>query len=158
MNPKFQFYPSNGSYWGTPTWLYAQFHGEVPNPHRKYHVSADHSSAEIIAKKCLAYLRENDVMHKVVRNRECLERQSNGEHAGKFITIYMPENVEVMNPIITGLAAILSDLEQNHGAKPSPNVPRSRHYSHQFIERPLDLPAMFIYGGHIDTGPEDNSK
>ncbi|MCG8315028.1 MAG: hypothetical protein MI976_17610 [Pseudomonadales bacterium] len=143
-----QYYPNDGTYWTTAKTIYAQVIAEPPIPCRKYHVSADIESAEIIAPVVLKYLRKNSVFHKVVKNRELLIRQSQGKQAGKFITLYMPSTEEQRNSIIVSLGNILSKLEKERNVKPSPNVPRSRNYQQVFIEQPLD-PSMFIYGGFI---------
>ncbi|MGD8276973.1 MAG: hypothetical protein PVH00_03055 [Gemmatimonadota bacterium] len=142
------YYPADGSYYAPYDGMYAQCLIEVPNPCRKYHISSDMASAGRIAGAVLPHLVEMEVAHKVVRSRSALARQMQGRQAGKFITLYMTVTDDLRNPVIRSLAERLGAEKRAHGIRPSPTVPKSRRYSHVFIELPLD-DNMFIYGGFI---------
>jgi hypothetical protein len=148
MSGDTQYFPTDGPYWPTPYTIYAQYAGSCPNPCRKYHVSSDVPSAELVAKTVLPYLAARRIMHKVVQRRSLLVQQMAGDQAGKFITIYMKSNVEHVNRVIQELGEALGMLRTARGIQPSPRIPRARSYSHVFIEQPLDR-EMFIYGGFI---------
>ena len=149
MASDLSYYPRSGLYWETPNTIYAQYRGgDCPNPCRKYHVSSALDGAEHVSALVLPYLAERKLFHKVVRSRSCLTRQSAGDQAGKFITIYMPAYVAHKNRVISALGAMLATLQGSGRARPSPTVPKSRAYSHVFIEQPL-AEAMFTYGGFV---------
>jgi hypothetical protein len=148
MNENTQYYPNNGRYVAPAGTIYAQYVCPVPNPCRKYHVSASLPSAEAVANLVLPYLSSRKILHKVVKNRSLLTAQGQGDQAGKFITIYMNGNVPQRNATIAELGTALADLKRREQVQPSPRVPRSRGYSHLFIEQPLDE-EMFIYGGFV---------
>ncbi|WP_339723376.1 hypothetical protein [uncultured Paraglaciecola sp.] len=148
MAEEIKFYPNDGTYWCPTNSFYAQYLGNAPNPCRKYHISSDIPSAETIASVVLPYLSQRRIVHKVVSTMSFLNRQSAGKQAGKFITIYMNEFVSQVNQDIVNLGAVLSQLSEQQGIRPSPRVPRTRGFSHVFIEQPLDE-GMFIYGGFI---------
>lgn len=143
-----QYYPNDGQYFSNPYTIYAEYCGACPNPCRKYHVSADIAGAETIAGIVLPYLAARKIFHKVVQRESFLTKQTAGDQAGKFITIYMPHHVEQHNQIIRELGDLLARLRSQSGIEPCPQVPRSRHYHHVFIEQPLDE-GMFIYGGFV---------
>jgi hypothetical protein len=136
-----------GQYEPDPVKIYAQYrYAEVPNPCRKYHVSADVDGAEHVVLLALPYLAGLRVAHKVVKSRSLLVRQSAGDQAGKFITIYMSAKVAQKNQLIMDLGAQLGELARLDLARPCPTIPRSRRYQHVFAEEWLD-DSMFIYGG-----------
>jgi hypothetical protein len=140
------YYPVGDNYWVVPSTIYAQFACEVPNPCRKYHVSADLPSAAAVADLVLPFLAARTILHKVVRNQRLLARQTEGDQRGKFITIYMNHRIAQKNDDIIELGRQLLSLQKRANAQPCPWVPRSRRYSGLFIEQPLDE-AGFIYGG-----------
>ncbi len=145
--PDILYFPLAGRYLPNPQSIYAQFEGTPPNPCRKYHVSSDLNGAERVAGLVLPFLANRGIMHKVVKTRRELERQTNGAQAGKFITIYMSNTVDQLNPVIVQLGSQLAELSRRGLARPCPTVPKSRRFQHIFIEQPLDR-AMFIYGGY----------
>jgi hypothetical protein len=151
-----RFFPTSGSYIAVPGTIYAQYLGVCPNPCRKYHVSSAIESAEAVANITLPFLASHRIFHKIVQSRSMLVKQTYkdketfGDQAGKFITIYMDPNVEQRNSVIRGLADLLSALAKEQSVEPCPRIPRSRSYSHVFAEQPLDE-NFFIYGGfHCD--------
>jgi hypothetical protein len=153
MSSDDRYHPADGSYYAPYDGMYAQCLIDVPNPCRKYHISSDIPSASRIAGAVLPYLVETRVAHKIVKSRSALARQMMGKQAGKFITLYMTVTDEIRNPVIRGIAERLDALKKAHGISPSPTVPKSRSYSHVFIELPLD-DNMFIYGGFV-TDPSE---
>ena len=150
MPSDIQYYPNNGQYIPILSTIYAQYYdyGQCPNPCRKYHISSALDGAEEVAGLVLPYLASRKIFHKVVKARSLLSKQTSGSQAGKFITIYMNANVEHRNAVIRELGTRLADLSRERGVKPCPTVPKSRGYSHVFIEQPLD-DGMFIYGGFV---------
>lgn len=148
MATDLQYYPSNGQYIPIPGTIYAQFYGQCPNPCRKYHVSSALDSAEEVAGLVLPYLASRGIFHKVVKSQSLLSKQTSGSQAGKFITIYMNPNVEQHNGVIKELGSRLAAMGRDRNVIPCPTVPKSRSYSHVFIEQPLDE-GMFIYGGFV---------
>ncbi len=144
-----RYYPTDGAYLVAPGSIYAQWEASyLPNPCRKYHISADIPSAKMVADAVLPFAVEQEVFHKVVMTESLLRRQMEGDQAGKFITLYMHSQVEPRNPTIQEIARILGELKAEHGIRPSPNVPKSRRYEHLFMELGLDQ-NMFIYGGFV---------
>ncbi len=148
-----QYFPSDGRYWAVPDTIYAQFIGECPNPCRKYHVSSAIEGAETVASIVLPFLAARKILHKVVKSRSLLVQQTAGNQAGKFITIYMHANVAQQNSVTTELGTRLNAARRNGGIEPCSRLPRSRAYSHVFIEQPLD-DGLFIYGGFV-TDPSE---
>jgi len=148
-----QYFPSDGRYWAVPDTIYAQFIGECPNPCRKYHVSSAIEGAETVASIVLPFLAARKILHKVVKSRSLLVQQTAGNQAGKFITIYMNANVAQQNSVITELGARLNASRRDGRIEPCSRLPRSRAYSHVFIEQPLD-DGLFIYGGSV-TDPSE---
>jgi hypothetical protein len=148
MPEDIRYFPSNGQYWSVPGTIYAQYVGECPNPCRKYHISSALSGAETVASIVLPFLASREIFHKVVQSKSFLAKQTDGNQVGKFITIYMNANVSHRNAVIEELASRLSAARLNGNIQPCPRLPRSRAYSHVFIEQPLDE-GMFIYGGFI---------
>lgn len=148
------YYPPDGPYVPIPGTIYAQYVDDAPNPCRKYHVSSHVDGAEIVASITLAHLAAHRVMHKVVRTRSLLVRQTYkdedtfGDQAGKFITVYMPGHVPQRNELIERLGQLLAAAAARHPIQPCPRIPRSRAYQHVFAEQPLDA-AFFIYGGFL---------
>ena len=141
-----QFYPNNGTYLATGRTIYAQYISDIPDLCRKYHLSSDMESSEIIASIILPQLQKQNILHKIVKNKELLKKQFLGDQAGKFITIYLDSSLDQVNTTIIGLEKLLVDASKKYKISPSPKVPRSRGHSHIFIEKPLDK-LMFIYGG-----------
>src|SRR5262249_28924488 len=147
-----QYFPSDGQYWAVPATIYAQCVGECPNPCRKYHVSSAIEGAETVASIVLPFLAARKVFQ-VVKSRSLLAKQTDGNQVGKFITIYMNANVAHRNSVITELGSRLNAARLEGRIEPSGRVPRSRAYSHVFIEQPLDE-GLFIYGGFV-TDPSE---
>ncbi len=149
-----RYFPANGAYVAVPGTIYAQYLGDCPNPCRKYHVSTAVDGAESVAGLVLPYLAARRIFHKVVQSRSLLVRQTYkdektyGDQAGKFISIYMPANVEQRNDTIRELGQRLSALAKQQPVTPCPRIPRSRSYGHVFAEQPLDE-DFFIYGGFL---------
>lgn len=155
MTSAVKYFPNDGSYFANPFSIYAETleMGECPNPCRKYHISTDVGSAKMIADAVLPMLKVHRVYNKVVKNEELLRSQSEGNQAGKFITLYMKSSVPQRNNVIAEIAEKLDSLKRNQGARPNPSVPRSRKFHHIFIEQPLDE-NMFIYGGFVVDSSE----
>jgi hypothetical protein len=135
--------------------IYAQYVGaDAANPCRKYHISSAIGGAELVAGCVLPYLAQQRIPHKVVQSRRLLVQQTFkgevtfGDQAGKFITVYMPANVEQRNNIIRHIGGELSKLAKTRAIEPCPRIPRSRVYRGVFAEQPLDE-DFFIYGGFI---------
>lgn len=118
----------------------------TPNPCRKVHISSALKSAKTIADAVLPLLRDMKLSHKVVWDAAELRSQSDGDQAGKFITLYMSCDVTRSNRQLREINELLNALVASHRIQPSPRVPRSRTYQHVFMERPLDS-NMFLYGG-----------
>jgi hypothetical protein len=141
-----KYYPGDGTYVPFPgvfaTWIGAS--GDVPNPCLKYHVSSDLSCAGQVAAVVLPILRELLLHHKIVQSSSRLARLQAGTQAGKFITVYCPPHI----PKDALVERISHALTAVRGLKPSPTIPKSRHYHHVFAEQPLDR-AMFVYGGFL---------
>jgi hypothetical protein len=142
------YFPTNGQYWPIENSIYAQYYGQCPNPCRKYHISSALEGAEHAAAIVLPYLVQREIFHKIVKSQSMLSRQMAGKQAGKFITVYMPAHVEHRNAVVAEIGALLSAARERGQISPSPTMPRSRPYSHVFIETPLDE-GCFIYGGSI---------
>lgn len=140
-----RFFPQDGSYVPFPgifaTWVGTL--GDTPNPCRKYHISADPESASGVAEAVLPELRAMRLHHKVVATLTKLLRMQEGKQAGKFITVYAPIQIDQADFV----ARLSGALARSPGLRPSPTIPKSRQYAHQFIELPLD-DALFIYGGY----------
>lgn len=118
-----------------------------PDPCRKYHISSELSCAAQVAKTVLPLLREMKLFHKVVSSKEKLQRMQAGGQAGKFITVYAPEDINDSDFILR----ISNALARLPGARPSSSTPGLRGFpkSH-FRELPRD-PGMFIYGGYVKS-------
>lgn len=142
------YYPSNGLYISIPETIYAQYYTQCPNPCRKYHVSSDITGASDVSRIVLPYLAKLDIFHKIVKTQGQLAKQTAGSQAGKFITIYMSSNVAHKNSVVMTLGRNLAEASKTTKIHPCPTIPRSRRYSHVFIEQPIDE-EMFIYGGFI---------
>jgi hypothetical protein len=143
-----RYFPMDGQYIAIPGTIYAQFDAQCPNPCRKYHVSSEIEGAERVAGLVLPFLASKRIFHKIVQSRRLLSKQEAGNQAGKFITIYLPDYEAHLNTTIKELGTRLLALSQEQNIKPCPRVPKSRGYSHVFIEQPLDK-GLFIYGGFI---------
>jgi hypothetical protein len=148
MLGEIHYFPSDGHYWQVPETIYAQYKTECPNPCRKYHVSSALDGAEVVASIVLPFLASRNILHKVVKSRSLLAKQTDGQQAGKFVTIYMNANVSQHNGVISTLGSRLNASRLQGTIQPCPWVPRSRRYKGLFIEQPLDE-GLFIYGGYI---------
>lgn len=119
---------------------------DTPNPCRKYHISSDNSSAELIAQTCLPILREHGLAHKVVETLDLLIKQSRSDQVGKFITIYAPLTKDKHHPVFTALSEALRPLKAQGLIMAAPKIPRHRPSHHVFYEAPID-DTLFIFGG-----------
>ena len=127
--------------------MYREWFGaDLPNPCRKYHVSVDESGAARAAAVALEILREMRLHHKVVTSLSELRRQNAGSQAGKFITIYAPEDYEAHGILVVRLSGALAKAN----VRPGP-APRMRAGGHQEAEPMLDEKG-FVYGGYV-TNP-----
>ncbi len=144
------YFLTDGEYIPDPFSIYAHYYHthDYPNPCRKYHISSDIDSAKEIAESVLPYLASRKIHHKVVKSQPLLIQQSTGDQAGKFITVYMNANVEHVNAVIRAVGTLLATLKYEHSIKPCSTIPKSRRYTHLFMEQPLD-DNLFIYGGFV---------
>jgi len=146
------FYPGPESYYVGG--VYATYWREAPNPCKKYHISSAVTCGYLIAKIVLPILRSNKVPHKIVKDFPSLFRQTYGDladQAGKFITVYMNNRVEIRNAL---LQEINVQLQNAQGAMPCPKQPtlrlgRSGLEDTRIFETPVfsGPKGPFIFGG-----------
>ncbi|NJN45545.1 MAG: hypothetical protein HC808_02565 [Candidatus Competibacteraceae bacterium] len=154
-----EIYYERGKYIAPPTTIYAEWFGvDIPNPCRKYHITAAVESGRAVVDIVLPYLKSVKIGHKVVQNRAFHCQQTSGiyrESIGKFITVYMPPSFGEKNQIMTGLFVELVRAAES-GVKPGP-WPLFRHQDYapdqtKVFEKPVYLaPAnkRFIFGGYV---------
>lgn len=98
-----------------------------PAPVRGYkiHVSTDLRLAQAVARTVLPILREMRIFHKVVRDRDRLQRHLATPAAGKFITVYTTGDAQ-RDAVVRRLDPDLSWLGRHTGPVPTARVGAGR--------------------------------
>lgn len=150
------FYPLDGGYISNPRTIYAEYliDEHCPNPCRKYHISSAISCGHSVADIVLPILRSNNIHHKIVKDWPSFLRQTDGDladQAGKFITVYMNNRVELRNALLQDINV---QLQNAQGAMPCPKQPtlrlgRSGLEDTRIFETPVfsGPKGPFIFGG-----------
>ena len=157
------FYSLDGDYIPIPGTIYAVYFEiqNAPNPCRKYHISSAATCGQAVADIVLPILRAENIYHKIVRDWSSLLEQTDGDfsdQAGKFITAYMDQAVEIRNRVMWRINA---ELQNSERTMPCPKLPTMRNGgSRPEDTRRYELPIFggpkgpFIFGG-FECDPRD---